>query len=250
MVTGASSGIGYHLCHRLAEHGFKIVLVARNREALADLASKLGARYGTETLLLCQDLSRPGSVDELLEQTKELDLGLVVNNAGVGTSGPFLQSHRDREQDMLHLNVVSVMESVHGFGQRLKARGRGAMVLVASVLGYQGVPYSANYAATKAYVLSLGEALQKEWEKDGLDLLLVAPGPTGTGFAKAAGLRFARAASVETVVDSIMNSLGKSKTIVPDPFGKFLRFTSAWMGRTFASTVIGKEMRKMSGSGP
>src|SRR5262249_16668194 len=157
VVTGASSGIGREIALQLAESGLHLVLVARSKAALDQIAADLAARFGIETRVVDLDLAREASAESLRSATSDLDVGLLVAAAGFGTSGPFLDSSLEQELDMLSVNCRSLVATCWHFGRRLAVRGRGGMVLLSSILGFQGTPYSAHYGATKAYVQSLAE---------------------------------------------------------------------------------------------
>ena len=177
VVTGASDGIGRDFARRLAEAGVQLVLVARRPEVLDALATELAGKHGVRTRVLPLDLARPESAQALASATADLDVGLLVAAAGFGTSGPFLDSDLARELEMLQVNCASVTALCHHFGRRFAQRRRGGIVLMSSLLAFQGVPGSADYAATKAYVQTLAEALHVELAPLGVDVLACAPGP-------------------------------------------------------------------------
>lgn len=193
VVTGASSGIGRALAGRLAEAGLNLVLVARSRPLLDALAAQLSARHGVQVSVLELDLARDDQLAELCAATDHREVGLLVAAAGFGSSGPFLDADLASETEMLMVNGRAVMQACFHFGRRFRARGRGGLVLLSSIVGFQGMPYAAHYAATKAYVQALGEALQVELSGCGVDVLAAAPGPTRSGFAARAGLRLGKA---------------------------------------------------------
>jgi len=177
VVTGASDGIGRDFAERLAEAGVQLVLVARRREVLEAFAGELARRYGVSTRVLPLDLSRPGAVEALASGTSDIDVGLLVACAGFGTSGPFLESDLSRELEMVQVNCAVVAALCHHFGRRFAERRRGGLVLMSSLLAFQGVPRAANYAATKAYVQSLAQGLHLELGPHGVDGVGGAAGP-------------------------------------------------------------------------
>jgi short-subunit dehydrogenase len=159
MITGASSGIGEEFARQLAASGLHLVLVARRLSALEALGSELAHTFGIQYRAVGLDLTTEDVLDTLSEATQDLDLGLVISDAGTMTAGDFLtMDHRAMLRD-LRLNVQVHLDLTHHFGSSLAQRGRGGLLLVASTTGLQGVPFAAEYAAAKAYVLSLGEAL-------------------------------------------------------------------------------------------
>lgn len=181
LVTGASAGIGNEFAHQLAGEGLNLVLVARREETLRGLAEELERQHGIETRVLAQDLSEDGASDAVLDAVEDLDLGLLVSNAGAGKMGGFLQNSSSELREMLMLNVIAQMELSHGFASRLAAKERrGGLLLLSSTAALQPVPLGANYSAAKAYILNLGEALNAELKDHGIDVSVLVPGPTKT----------------------------------------------------------------------
>src|SRR5919109_1553913 len=180
LVTGGSSGIGKEFARQLAANGLHVVLAARRLPLLDDLGHQLATTYGVQYRAVAVDLSEPGFLATLEAATQDLDIGLLISNAGAFLPGAFLQLDRSRLQQMVHLNVLAHLSVSHHFGQRLAARGRGGLLLVASTAGLQGVPFSAEYAAAKGFVLNLGEALHVELQKVGVHVTVLLPGAVDT----------------------------------------------------------------------
>jgi hypothetical protein len=216
IVTGASSGIGREMALQLAARGLKPILVARSASALEALAAQ------TQGLALPLDLSAPHAPSELLERLSDRKVGLLVNAAGFGSGGAWIQSRLPDELSMLDVNCRAVLELSHFFARQFAAQRRGGIVLLSSIVSYQGVPFSANYAATKAYIQSLGEALAEELAPYGVDVLTAAPGPTASGFAARAGMVMKDADSSARVAAEIVSALGRRSRVVPGARGKFL----------------------------
>ncbi len=180
VVTGASSGIGQEFARQLAANGLHIVLVARRLPLLEELGHQLATSYGVRYRAVGVDLTEPDALTRLEAATRDLDIGLAISNAGAFLPGAFLQLDRSRLQQMVRLNVLAHLDVAHHFGRRLEARGRGGLLLVASTVGLQGVPFSAEYAAAKGFVLNLGEALHGELKKAGVHVTTLLPGATDT----------------------------------------------------------------------
>jgi NADP-dependent 3-hydroxy acid dehydrogenase YdfG len=164
VVTGASSGLGVEFAKLFAEHSANLVLVARRTGPMDQLAEALQKAQSVQVLVIGMDLSRPGAAAELKAEldARGIVIEVLVNNAGFGVYGEFLDQSVEKITEMMRLNIMTLTELTHVFGQEMANRGRGRIVLVASVLGYQAVPGYAAYAASKGYVLLLGEALHQE----------------------------------------------------------------------------------------
>ena len=227
LVTGASEGIGRSFAIQLAKRGLNVLLVARRTEALNQLSQELESKYGVLCPVVAADLSLESDLENVLLQTQKLDIGLVICNAGYGTAGNFLDNDLEIEMNMLRVNCLAVTRILHVLGQQLRTRGKGGMILLSSVLASQGVPRSANYAASKAYIHSLGEALQVEWSSNEVDLLIVAPGPVATGFAKRYKMQMGQAATPDVVASESLDGLGKMKLINPGWLAKLMAYSLA-----------------------
>ena len=191
LITGASSGFGEEFARQYATQGHPLVLVARRLDRLQVLAEALTRQYRVEVIVEQVDLSDIAAVGQLHQRLRERDIAIdiLINNAGHGLQGPFLDSQLDAAMAMVQLDVASLTAVTHVFAQDMRARGRGRVLLVASLLAYQGVPNFAVYAAAKAYVLRFGEALHLELKGDGVSVTVLCPGMSDTGFAQAAEMK-------------------------------------------------------------
>lgn len=188
LITGASSGFGEEFARQYAEQGHALVLVARRLDRLEALAKKLRQQHCIEVMVEQVDLSDVAAVIQLHQRLRErgISIDILINNAGHGWQGPFLDGMLDAALAMVQLDVASLTAVTHIFAQDMRTRGRGRILLVASLLAYQGVHNFAVYAAAKAYVLRLGEALHRELKRDGITVTTLCPGMSDTGFAAAA----------------------------------------------------------------
>jgi uncharacterized protein len=195
LVTGASSGIGEAIAHRLAEQKTPLLLVARGAERLATLAADWHARYGGAIETLPLDLSGEGSVAELFAVTEGAGrpVDLLVNCAGFGLNGAFDELPLERTLALIDLNVRVLTEVCHRFLSPMRARRHGRILNVASTASFLPLPYMATYAASKAFVLSLSQALHEEAREDGVTVTALCPGYTRTAFHEVAGMRGAEA---------------------------------------------------------
>jgi short-subunit dehydrogenase len=191
LVTGASSGFGEEFARQYAEQGHSLVLVARRLDRLQALAEALRQQYDIEVVAEQVDLADIAAVVQLHQRLRErgMAIDILINNAGHGLQGPFVESQLDAVMAMVQLDVTSLTAVTHVFAQDMRTRGRGKILLVASLLAYQGVQNFAVYAAAKAYVLRLGEALHREFKRDGVTVTVLCPGVSETGFATAAQMK-------------------------------------------------------------
>jgi short-subunit dehydrogenase len=213
LITGASSGIGEALALALGERGDHLVLVARSEARLEALATRIRAAGAVATVLPA-DLSKPGAAQAVFEAIahRGIAVDVLVNNAGLGYFGSFHDEPAAHLSEQLHVNVVALTELTRLFVPALLARG-GAVLNVASTIAFQPAPFMSTYGATKAFVLSLSEALWAEYRGSGLRVLALCPGPVETPFIDAAGadLRtsrvFQRPSSVDEVVAAALAAL-------------------------------------------
>ncbi len=245
LITGASSGIGEAFAHELGKRGMNVILVARSTERLRALADQLSQRHGVRTEPLTADLSREGGAPAVWEAVREKDLqvDLLVNNAGFGSYGSFTASDPREQHEQFMVNVGAVVDLTRAFLPGMLAKGEGAVVNVASTMAFQPGPYMAVYGASKAFVLSFSEALWAEYRKQGVRVLAFCPGPVATGFWDAQGddPRFASTLvsldDAERVVRVALKALERGRPYVVPGLRNYLfaqgsRFTPrAWVAR-------------------
>ncbi|MEM7602645.1 MAG: SDR family oxidoreductase [Verrucomicrobiota bacterium] len=246
IVTGASSGIGREVAILLGSSGFNLVLVARRKDKLEALSEELKKASTIDTVVLPLDLAKEDSLQQLARATSALEVGLLVAAAGFGTSGPFLEGEATREKQMLRLNCESVLDQCLHFGEKFASRGGGGIVLFGSILGFQGTPFSAHYAATKAYNQSLAEGLHVEMKSSGVDVIASAPGPTETEFASSADMTMSGAMSPHGVARETLRALGRRSTAIPGFQTKFLSYSLAMLPRWMRVRIMGAVMSGMT----
>jgi uncharacterized protein len=246
LVTGASSGIGAEFAVQLADAGFDLILVARRKDRLDALAEELHNRTGVQVVVEAVDLGATDAVDELFRRVRGFDVGVVVVSAGLIVAGPFSENDYAAETAVTQVNTVALMQLAHRFGQAMVPRGRGALILLSSSVGHFATPYSANYAATKAYVSSLGRALHYELKASGVDVLTVAPGPTDTeGLTATEGVDFKALPmplmSTTVVVRKSLRRLGRSALVIPGAANRFTDFIGTHlMSRSVMTALFGR----------
>jgi uncharacterized protein len=246
VVTGASDGIGKAIARELAAEGFNLVLVARRDAALRQLAQELELSFDTEIQILALDLSAPNAVGRISQETEDRAIGLLVAAAGFGTTGPFINNDVETELNMIDLNCRALAHVTHDFGRRFAAQKKGGIILFSSLVAFQGVPRSANYAATKAYVQSLAEGIYTELKPFGVDVLATAPGTVRTGFESRSNMKMSSAATPKEVARATLAALGKRRTVRPGFLAKLLGYSMSSMPRVGRIMLMAHIMKGMT----
>ncbi|MEO3416282.1 SDR family NAD(P)-dependent oxidoreductase [Roseovarius sp. CAU 1744] len=248
LITGASSGIGKEMARELAKQKFDLVLVARNEDALEQLAQELVSKHGVQTRVIPLDLVQDGAPQSLHARVSDIDVGLLVASAGIDEMGPFLDKDYAALRRMLRLNVDAPSELAHLFGRNMatqpkQGKKRSGIILVSSLFAYQGIPNFAVYAATKAYVLTLGEALTAEMKKNRIDVLTLSPGLTATPFAAGLKLNAARLPMIPQRPNSVarvgLRNLGRKMSVVSGPLNKFYAWENRLIPRSWPVNLFG-----------
>jgi short-subunit dehydrogenase len=254
LITGGSSGIGESFARKLAARGDNVLLVARSEEKLATLCSELGRAHGVNAQHFALDLSEKDAPKRLLDETaaRGLDVELLVNNAGFGVFGDFLGTDASRQLEMVDLNVRALTELCHLFLPQMRERKGGGIINVASTAAFQSVPYMGAYAATKAYVLSLSEALWEENRAFGVKVLALCPGVTDTNFFSAAGTDSPPGLRVmqtpDEVVDIGLKALAAGKShVVSGWTNYFMTEAERLIPRSVITRLAGRALRSQYG---
>jgi short-subunit dehydrogenase len=250
LVTGASAGIGREFSRQLAARGSDLVLVARRKERLEELAAQLRSAHGVTVHVLAADLGQPGIGARLAEEISRLGTRItsVVNNAGFATYGPFHEEDLDRLQQEIALDVTAVVDISRTFIEQLRADGNGFLVNVASMAAYQPNPTMAVYGATKAFVLNFTEALWVESRGTGLRVLALSPGATKTEFFDVVGTEDAaggtRMQTADEVVATALRALDRRSTppsVIVGRGNRLMAFASRhFMTRTLVARAVGR----------
>jgi short-subunit dehydrogenase len=252
LVTGASSGIGKEFAQQIAASGINIVLVARRVDLLKEVGVAFSKRYGVEHRVVVLDVSQEDFIRQLASATDDLDIGLVVSNAGTGNPGEFLKLDRQLLEETLRLNTMSHLDIAHYFGGKLAERRRGGLILVGAMGAENGIPCMANDGGAKAYVHSLGEALHYEFKPLGVYVTVLAAGVTNTAvlekFALDPKTMPMKPMSVEQCVSEGLSGLVKNRSrIVPGRLNRILNaLVPASLARKMLADLLGKGLANKS----
>src|SRR4029077_18108963 len=252
LVTGASSGIGKEFARQIAASGINVVLVARREDLLKEVGVEFSKHYGVKHRVAVLDVSRQDFIGQLASPTADLDIGLVVSNAGTGNPGEFLMLDRQLLQASLRLSTMAHLDITHHFGAKLAKRGRGGLILAGAMGAENGVPCMANDGAAKAYVHSLGEALHYEFKPLGVYVTVLAAGFTNTAVLAKFGLdpktMPMKPMSVEQCVSEALRGLLKNRSkIVPGRLNRILNaFVPASLARKIEADLIVKGLASKS----
>ncbi len=244
LVTGASSGIGDAFARRLAGMGMNLVLVARREDRLWKLAEELQSRHSVSTRVIPVDLSRDDFLPAIKQATDDLQIGLLVNNAGIATSGKFLENDLGSELAMLHINNRAPLILAHHFGRSMRKQGRGGIIFLSSSVAFVGVPLWSNYAASKAHDLVFAEGLAKELRRDGISVLALCPGATQTELWPS-GAKPLLAMQPNVVVDVGLRKLGRKTTVVAGWINSISALSTRLLPRSWNTAIFGWVIGKM-----
>ena len=246
LVTGASSGIGKEFARQIAASGIHVALVGRRESLLRTVGAECTRASGVQHRIIPLDLSEPDFLPVLADATRDLDIGLVVSNAGTGNPGEFLKHDRQLLQATLRLNTVAHLDITHHFGQILGERRRGGIILVGALGAENGIPCMANDGGAKAYVHSLGEALHYEFKPLGVYVTVLAAGVTNTAVIDKFGLNPKtmpmKPMSVEQCVYEGLSALRKNRSrVVPGRLNRIMNaLVPASLARKLLADLLGK----------
>lgn len=245
LVTGASGGLGAEFARVFAEEGFDLVLVARSEGKLFALKNELEDRFVVTAHVCAVDLAREDAALEVHDFVLEhgLRVDALVNNAGFGDAGSFCRSDWQRQRDMVQVNIVALMQLTHLFVPPMVQRGAGMVLNLSYVAAFGAGPYMSTYYASKAFVLSFSEALHEELAGTGISVTALCPGPTATGFERAAAMgegstMFRHAASAADVARDGYHALRAGKAVcLQGAFTKAMAFGARLVPRAVARKI-------------
>ena len=252
LVTGASSGIGKEFARQIAASGIHVALVGRREPLLRTVGAECTQASGVQHRIIPLDLSEPDFLPVLADATRDLDVGLVVSNAGTGNPGKFLKLDRQLLQATLRLNTMAHLDITHHFGAKLAERRRGGLILAGAMGAENGIPCMANDGAAKAYVHSLGEALHYEFKPLGVYVTVLAAGFTNTAVLEKFGLdpktMPLKPMSVEQCVSEGLSGLLKNRSmIIPGRLNRIMNaLVPASLARKIEADMLGKGLASKS----
>ncbi len=246
LITGATVGIGYELSKQFAQDGYQLVLVARNEDKLKERQQELSSAYGVSVTVIPMDLSNPEAAAQIESRLKEknMEIEILVNNAGFGLMGKFVELDLQRQLDMIQVNVAALTELTGRFLPAMLARGSGGILNVASTAAFQAGPLQTVYYATKAYVLLFSEGLANELKGTGVRVSALCPGPTATEFQERAGfgdilLMKGMVMSAEKVAKIGYKQFQRGKRIIiPGLMNKLLAQSTRFTPRAITTAVV------------
>ncbi len=252
LITGASAGIGYELTKIFSKNGHHLVLVARNKERLDAIAAEMQEAHNIQAKVISKDLSEPDSPQEIYDEVVAdgIDIDVLVNNAGFGLNGPFIDFSTEEHMALIQVNVTALTLLCDLFGADMVERRSGRILNVASTAAFQAGPLMSAYYASKSYVLLLSEALDNEFAKDGVHVSVLCPGPTKTKFAERADMSSTKIINVPWLMDAAevaeigFAGLMKGKRIIiPGFMNKLLAFNTRFTPR-FIVVLIARSLNQ------
>jgi short-subunit dehydrogenase len=250
VVAGASEGLGAAFGEALAARGLDLVLLARRAGALDELAAALTKTHRVKVMTVVADLADAAFVDKLVEVTQDLEVGLAVYNAGASFRGPFLDRPLADALRVVEVNIQGPLRFVHALVPAMRARGKGGVVLMSSMAGFQGAPLLATYAASKAFNIVFGESLWGELRADGVDVITACAGAIRTAsYAKAAAVEAPGMLDPKVVAELALDSLGHGPTAILGGVNKLALFLlRRLMSRRGAVAMMQKNIAKTVGT--
>lgn len=231
LITGASSGIGKAFAEKTASVGLNLVIVARNENKLNQLKNNLFTQFQIEVRVIVADLTKEEGINSVIKQTEDLEIGLLINNAGREDSNHFLKISKEDHIQTIDLNIKAPLLLTYHFSSKMNSRKKGGIINMSSIVAFQGVPFISNYTATKSYNLIFSEGLSAEFNKHNIDVLAVTPGFTATNLANVYdfdGIPF-KLLKPSFVATEALNALGKKRVVVPGGINKFLFLSGKYL---------------------
>ncbi len=252
LIAGASVGLGAAYANALAEKGLNIILIARREEQLKRQASTLKKKYNVHVRTIQQDLSAPDMLNQISAQTKDIHVGLLVYNTAYMILGSFYAHTIEEQEKHIDVNCRGPLLLTHHFGEKMRQRKQGGIILMTSLSGYQGAPWITTYGATKAFNLVLAEGLWYELKKEGVDVLACCAGATATpNFIESnpedLGIMAPKPLEPDMVARTALSTLGKKSSVIPGLAYRFANFFMGLLPRKQVITIMANSSEKMYG---
>lgn len=246
IITGASSGIGKEFARQLAADGLNVILVARRLPLLEDVGKSLSKEFRIQYRTIEADLSEESAIKKITDATDDLEVGILISNAGTGNVRKFFSTELSDHKYILQLNAISHLSLTHYFGKKMASRKRGGILLTGAMGATDGVPYMSNEAGTKGYIQSLGKSLHSELKEFGLHITVLVTTPTETSVFYKLGFTLkntpVQPISVEQCVTESLTAISKNKiTVTP---GIKFRIMNALIPGSLSRKITGKIMKK------
>lgn len=246
IITGASDGLGKQYAYQLAHRGVSVLITARREEELNQIADDIKKKFNVDAIPVGADLSKQDDVQKIISSASDLEVNLLINNAGFATTGEFVESDINRELEMLYVSTRAPLILSRHFGNLMKQRKRGGIIMLSSIVAFTPIPLWSQYTAVKAFDLNFGLSLYGELKPYNVDVLTVCPGATITGFQKAAGVKPIMSMTAEKVVKISLDALGNKPVVVTGIKNKISTFLLRFMtaGMKIKSGSIAMNMMK------
>ncbi|KAI0560291.1 Short-chain dehydrogenase/reductase family protein [Gracilaria domingensis] len=249
VVTGASSGIGAEFAQQLGAQGFHIVLIARRLERLRAIADDIEKKYDRSTVVIQADLTESGAIERIAEMTEMLEVGFLVNNAGIALWGPFVSQSEEEIHALIQLNIGAVTSLARLFGRKMCERKKGGIMFVSS-LASSGVPYTSVYSASKAFVSSLAATLNEEFRPFNVKCMALEPGFVKSEFTAVHQTGFTSSLGGDKIMDTdvcvrkALRVFGRKPLFTPGLRGKLIKFFNWILPKGFYLWTLGMAIRK------
>jgi uncharacterized protein len=245
LVTGASSGIGKSFAKYLASKGINIVMISRSEPRLYEVSEEIIKTYSVLTIILPADLSKEESVNKIVQRLENIQVGILVNNAGYSLTGDFIDGSLDAQTDLMKINSLIPMQLSYYFAKKMKAFGKGAIINIASVSGFMPLPGWNVYAAAKAFLISFSKSLWYELKTHNIDVLVVCPGAAKTEFYKVSKTKLRGIDPDELVIESFKN-LGKKPIAYFGFSNRFIAFVMKFLPSKISLKLGAEAVNNMS----
>jgi len=247
LITGASVGIGFELSKIFARNGYNLVLVSRTKQKLEAIAKELENKHSIQAKVIPKDLSKSTAPQELYDEivVDGIEIDVLVNNAGFGLNGKFVDFSTDKHMELIQLNITSLTMLCKLFGTDMVKRRSGRILNVASTAAFQAGPFMSTYYASKAYVLLFSEGINNEFAQDGVEVSVLCPGPTHTEFGVRAEMNDTKIINVPWMMNAaevaeigFSGLMKRKKIIIPGFMNKLLAFNSRFMPRSLSVLIL------------